>query len=206
MRTMKRTVLPASLSFVVLWLAFGVTPSRSSAAAQAPIVSRAQIQAIAARMLHGSLVGRLATSGGVHSCQGRGCEIFAPPAGALTPLTPNCYGNGCNGVNPGTSGCNAPSYVTTVQQITIIGNLGSTVGDFSLRRSSYCHSVWVDFYDNNPGVCSTLKVQNASGSVQQYQPCPMQSNYNYYTYMVGDAPTNNGTYSDNNFGNGHVSG
>lgn len=215
MRTIKRTVLSASLSFVALWLTFGVTPSRSSAAAQAPIVSRAQIQAIAAHMLHGyiaahmlhsHLVGRAATSGDIHSCKGNGCEIFAPPPGTLTPMSPNCYGIGCNGVSPQSSGCNAPAYVSTVQRITITGNLGSWAGDFALRRTSYCHAVWVDFYANADGVCSTLKVQDSSGYAQQYPPCPMSHNSTYWTDMVGDVPTNNGYYSDNNFGSGHVSG
>ncbi len=206
MRTTKRAVLSVSLSFVTLWLAFGVTPSRSSAAAHAPIVSRPQIQAIAAHMLHSYLAKRSAAGGDIHSCKGNGCEIFAPLPGTAMPMSPNCYGTGCNGVDPQSSGCNAPAYVSTVQQISITDNLGAWAGNFALRRSSYCSAVWVDFYTNLGGVCSTLKVQDAVLYTQEYQPCPMSHNYTYWTDMVSDITTNNGYYSDNNGGSGHVSG
>jgi len=206
MRTIKRAILSVSLAFVALWLALGVTPSRSSAAAHAPTDSRVQMQAIAAHMLHSYLVMRSAAGGDVHSCKGNGCEIFASPPGTLTPMSPNCYGSGCNGVDPQSSGCNAPAYVSTVEKIGIRGSFGSWTGDFALRRSSYCSAVWVDFYTNADGVCSTLKVQDAVLYTQQYQPCPMSHNYTYWTDMVSDITTNNGYYSDNNGGSGHVSG
>lgn len=51
-----------------------------------------------------------------------------------------CYGEACNGKDPGAMGCEADA--TTAATSNIVSPFGTVVGTISIRRSTACNAVW----------------------------------------------------------------